>query len=277
MTGARDPRNGLQRRYTMEEILELHGGRAKIQPLNYDALAVLRNPLYVKFAEELKDRNSEMNKGILAKQTEDAAVRQMASDNDLPHAPLQEVLQRAPADGKGDDDFPGGDDGGDGGDGGGGGGSASSGRNSRSAVLRIKAEDESERFKQRIASDLEWTEVKRGGGSSGSRPAGGSSPTASASNLQVMAQIEELRREMRQQQKQEIIVHNMPPAPTNPIKEIIREIHQVHVPQPAQQPQPQSEDTARLIAALSQAVAQNVTSLGSRRRWASAWINSWPC
>ena len=62
MTGARDPRNGLQRRYTMEEILELHGGKAKIQPLNYDALAMLRNPLYVKFAEELKDRNSEMNK-----------------------------------------------------------------------------------------------------------------------------------------------------------------------------------------------------------------------
>ena len=61
MSGARDPRTGLQRRYTMEEILELHGGKAKIQPLNYDALAMLRNPLYVKVAEELKDRNSEMN------------------------------------------------------------------------------------------------------------------------------------------------------------------------------------------------------------------------
>ena len=57
-------------------------------------------------------------------------------------------------------------------------------------------------------------------------------------------------------------MHNMPPAPTNPIKEIIREIHQVHVPQPAPQPQPQSEDTARLIAALGQAVAQNQNLVG---------------
>ena len=96
MSGARDPRTGLQRRYTMEEILELHGGKAKIQPLNYDALAMLRNPLYVKFAQELKDRSSEMNRGILAKQTEDAAVRQLASDNDLPHDQMREVLQRAP-------------------------------------------------------------------------------------------------------------------------------------------------------------------------------------
>ena len=96
MSGARDPRNGLQRRYTMEEILELSGGKAKIHPLNYDALAMLRNPLYVKFAQELKDRSSEMNRGILAKQTEDAAVRQLASDNDLPHDQMREVLQRAP-------------------------------------------------------------------------------------------------------------------------------------------------------------------------------------
>ncbi len=98
------------------------------------------------------------------------------------------------------------------------------------------------------------------------RDSSGSSPAAAASNLHVMAQIEELRREMRQQQKQEIIVHNMPPAPTNPIKEIIREIHQVHVPQPAPQSQPQSEDTARLIAALSQAVAQNQNLVGLAQR-----------
>jgi hypothetical protein len=60
-------------------------------------------------------------------------------------------------------------------------------------------------------------------------------------------------------------VHNMPSAPTNPIKEIIREIHQVHVPiQPA--PQPQSEETARLIAALNQAVAQNQNLVGFAQR-----------
>ena len=38
---AGDPRAGLRRRYTMEEILELNGGRPKIHPLNYDALTML--------------------------------------------------------------------------------------------------------------------------------------------------------------------------------------------------------------------------------------------
>ena len=197
-----------------------------------------------------------MNRGILAKQTEDAAVRQMASDNDLPHDQLREVLQRAPKDDDDDtsstvtdDDFGGG-----GGDGGGGGGDGGGGRNLGERIGDMK-------------NTVEWGQPpdysgtmdfwKRGGGGGAS----GSSPAASASNLQVMAQLEELRREMRQQQKQEIIVHNMPQAPTNPIKEIIREIHQVHVPQPAPQP-PQSEDTARLIAALGQAVAQNQNLVG---------------
>ena len=35
---SRDPRDGLQRRYTLDEILELNGGKHRIHPLNYDAL-----------------------------------------------------------------------------------------------------------------------------------------------------------------------------------------------------------------------------------------------
>ena len=86
---------------------------------------------------------------------------------------------------------------------------------------------------------------------------GGSSRSAAASNLQAMAEIEELRRELRQQQKQQIIIQNMPAPPTNPMREIIREIHQVQQPAPPPvAPQP-SEETARLITALNQAVANN--------------------
>ena len=85
----------------------------------------------------------------------------------------------------------------------------------------------------------------------------GSLRSAAASNLQAMAEIEELRRELRQQQKQQIIIQNMPAPPTNPMREIIREIHQVQQPAPPPvAPQP-SEETARLIAALNQAVANN--------------------
>ncbi len=57
-----DPRDGLQRRYTMDEILELHGGRAGVKPLNYDALLMLKNPLYVKMGQTISETISDQNK-----------------------------------------------------------------------------------------------------------------------------------------------------------------------------------------------------------------------
>ncbi len=165
MSGAREPRTGLQRRYTMEEILE-HGGKAKIQPLNYDALAMLRNPLYVKFAQELKDRSSEMNRGILAKQTEDAAVRQLTSDNDLPHTPLKEVIQRAPETDPHHEFFDG-DEYGDSG-------------TARGLAAAVKG------WTRKESAKREHDGKRKPGGSSGTPPAGGSSgssPAVSSSYL----------------------------------------------------------------------------------------------
>ena len=52
-----DARKGLQRRYNLETIIELHKGKPAIQGLNYDALAMLRNPLYVKMGQELKSES----------------------------------------------------------------------------------------------------------------------------------------------------------------------------------------------------------------------------
>ena len=60
-----DPRRNLQRRYDMQEILELHKGKPKIKGLNYDALHMLRNPLYVKMGQELKDESQVQHNKII--------------------------------------------------------------------------------------------------------------------------------------------------------------------------------------------------------------------
>jgi hypothetical protein len=274
---AGDPRAGLRRRYTMEEILELNGGRPKIHPLNYDALTMLRNPLYVKFAEEIREKNTEVNSAIRQHQTEDIAMRQMASEQGLPYDQVRQVIERAPDQQDGDSDdssseeeeagsvqpliaaieskkrrsptpdtadaFRGKDDRTD--DPGGGGSGSAGGLNTTQADSNLM-DDLEEAGRTAAAAPRTGSRLRRG-----------SQRTLDASHLQTMAEIEELRRELRQQQKQQIIIQNMPAPPTNPMREIIREIHQVQTPAPPPvAPQP-SEETARLIATLNQAVAQN--------------------
>jgi hypothetical protein len=242
---AGDPRAGLRRRYTMEEILELNGGRPKIHPLNYDALTMLKNPLYVKFAQELREKNTEVNSAIRQHQTEDAAMRQMASEQGLPYDQMRGVIERAPDEDDRDKDGDSTDDDMDDDDDSGGG--------------RDPPKNQSD-----LADDLvdraAWGQPpdytgtldfwKRGGGGGGSGP-------AASDNIQVLAQIEELKRELRMQQRQQVVIQNLPAAPTNPLREIIREIHQVQAPAPPPVAPRPSEETAGLIAALSQAVAQN--------------------
>ena len=86
---------GLQQRYTMDQILELHGGKARIIPLNYDALTQLRSPLYVKMGQTLADASTDQNARILAELDAANRLRSMASQNGLPHDALREVLARA--------------------------------------------------------------------------------------------------------------------------------------------------------------------------------------
>ena len=92
-----ESRFGLQQRYTMDQILELHGGKARIQPLNYDALTQLRSPLNVKMGQTLSDASSDQNSRILAALEEANKLRQLASNNNLPHDALREVVARAPS------------------------------------------------------------------------------------------------------------------------------------------------------------------------------------
>ena len=85
---------GLQQRYTMDQILELHGGKARIIPLNYDALTQLRSPLYVKMGQGLADASTDQNARILAELDAANKLRQLASNNNLPHDQLREVIAR---------------------------------------------------------------------------------------------------------------------------------------------------------------------------------------
>ena len=80
-----DPRKGLQRRYDLEQILELHKGKPKIQGLNYDALAMLRSPLYIKMGQELKTESQDQTNRILTVTEELNNIRRLSSQRDLPH------------------------------------------------------------------------------------------------------------------------------------------------------------------------------------------------
>ena len=258
---AGDPRAGLRHRYNMEEILAINGGKPKIQGLNYDALTMLRNPLYVKFAQELRDKSAEVNGAIRQRQTEDIALRQMATEQGLPHDELKQVIERVPEQGE-EDEFM---------------------EESESEDEDMRPEKAAEdtiqkRYRDEDDDDDNDTFPPGDGGSRDFTPQAGAASTKSPvreeiqtelerwrrrpraserADFQTVAEIEELRRELRQQQKQQIIIQNLPPPPTTPMKEIIREIHQIReVAPPPVAPRP-SEETAGLIAALSQAVAQN--------------------
>ena len=59
--------NGLERRYTLEQIEAQH--EDKIKPrLNYNALTTLRNPMYVKLAQQVQDASKEQADARLAHQ-----------------------------------------------------------------------------------------------------------------------------------------------------------------------------------------------------------------
>ena len=75
----KDPRDGLRRKYSMDEVLELYGGRNSIKPLNYDALAMLKNPLYVKMAQTMSDTVTDQNNRLLAELQRVNAARALAS------------------------------------------------------------------------------------------------------------------------------------------------------------------------------------------------------
>ena len=85
--------NALQRRYTLDEILEIKKGTIKVQPLNYDALRMLRDPLYIKMGQELKEQASNQQ----AARHDDTEMRllleRIANQRNVPLDQLEELLR----------------------------------------------------------------------------------------------------------------------------------------------------------------------------------------
>ena len=92
-----DPRQGLRRRFNgVDEILEAHGGQPRIQGLNYNALRTLKNPLYVKFAEQLRDESKAATQARLDYDEFAAMLRRYSSENDVPFDVAQDIIGSMP-------------------------------------------------------------------------------------------------------------------------------------------------------------------------------------
>ena len=270
----------------MDEILALHGGKARIQPLNYDALTQLRNPLYVKMGQTLSDASTDQHGKILAEINANVKLMQLASENGLPYDALKEVIQHSP-DGRSDtDDEPdpmeeveeegggGGGGGGSGGSGGGrgpppSGGGASNGSNSSSSGSGEPEPTEEPQNRGPMDNFRDPDKERR---NDRRDPPGGSTSTALfRSNLEMLAQMEQLREETRRAQQQNRVVQEVHNHHTTtniqPMREIIREIHgpketiirefQSQMAPPPVPPAP-PQDNTQLLNTLQSAMAQNV-------------------
>ena len=245
-----DPRAGLQRRYDLETILELHKGKPKIQGLSYDALRILKDPLYVKMGQELKDESQGQHNRILLEEMRMNDLRRFASQNDLPRDFMDGF-----DDGKGDDDMgrpppppgpgrgppPDFDEDVDG-----------------DASMDPPVASPPAGYRQRpmteSATMTDFPPPPPPAPDSAMAP----NSTLFRSNVEIQAELAALRQEMQKKDKHETVIREVRQgiSQPNPIKEVVREFHQViHPPQLIQTPVPY--DNPALIAALEQAMMRN--------------------
>ena len=244
-----DPRAGLQRRYDLQTILELHKGKPKLEGLNYDALRILKDPLYVKMGQELKDESQGQHNRILLEEMRMNDLRRFASQNDLPRDFMDGF------DNGGDDDMgrpppppPGGrgpppdfDEDVDG-----------------DASMDPPVASPPAGYRQRpmteSATMTDFPPPPPPAPDSAMAP----NSTLFRSNVEIQAELAALRQEMQKKDKHETVIREVRQgiSQPNPIKEVVREFHQViHPPQLIQTPVPY--DNPALIAALEQAMMRN--------------------
>ena len=255
---------GLERRYTLDEVLAFKKGILKIKPpLNYDALRILRDPLYVKFGQTLKEESADRTMNVIADQEFKLLLQKIASERNVPYNLLEELIRNMPKGGGGD----GGNDPGSGPSGSNDPGSGGGGGSQQPPDEPGPEDEPPPPGLGPLGSYI--PNLRPGTGDDGwktSRKRRNSGPDDNKeelrSNLEIEAQIQELRDELRKQNRQEKIVREIVQAPReeNPIKEIIREFHQIITPTPLPQvPARQDESliNAQLIQALQQAMARN--------------------
>jgi len=246
-----DPRAGLQRRYDLETILELHKGKPKVQGLSYDALRILKDPLYVKMGQELKDESQGQHNRILLEEMRMNDLRRFASQNDLPHDFMDGF-----DDGKGDDD----DDMGRPPPPGPGRGPPPDfdedvdGDASMDPPVASPPAGYRQRPMTESATMTDFPPPPPPAPDSAMAP----NSTLFRSNVEIQAELAALRQEMQKKDKHETVIREVRQgiSQPNPIKEVVREFHQViHPPQLIQTPVPY--DNPALIAALEQAMMRN--------------------
>ena len=270
---------GLQRRYTLNEILAIKQGMKKIEPLNYDGLRMLRDPLYVKFAQTLKDESADRQASITADKEFKILLQKIASERNIHLDQLEALLRglkpkedtdggttRLPddmdTDDDDDDDFP--PSSGGGGGGVSGGLSGPSGSNEQPPPMGLRPYMKN--FTPGTGGGDGWKTPRkrrnRGPDDDKDPPPPMASSAAYRANLELEAQLHELRNEMRKQQRHETIIREVVQAPRqeNPLREIVREFHQIIYPTPLPQvPSRQDESliNRQLVEALQRAMDRN--------------------
>lgn len=241
----------MERRYDMEEILALKGGKNPIRGVTYNALEMLRNPLYVKMAQEMKDESMEQAQRVQAEITNLHEIRNLAGQTGLPadvvHQMVQTLPQGAnqatqtedPDEDMDEPDEPMDPKGGDGGDGGGGddSGGSSGGGAPPGGPEEEPGPDKDERGRWTTGNLAHKNRRDRGGGGAGSSQ---SNSTQMRSQLQMQAELEEVKRQMRKQESQNEVMReymNSAAQRRDPMAELTKEVHNhYHVSQNAPAP-----------------------------------------
>jgi hypothetical protein len=228
----------------MQEILALKGGRNPIRGVTYNALEMMRNPLYVKMAQEMKDESMDHSKKVQAEITNLHEIRNLAGRTGLPADVVHQMVQTLPQGADQttqtedpDEDMDEQDD--------------SMGKGGGN-----DDDDSGDSFPPRDDSSTMGEPRHRGPeghflpghglGNRGPGPGGGgagssqSNSTQLRSQLQMQAEVEELQKRMRKQESQKLVMRDyaMDAArPTDPISELVQEVHNhYHVSQNAPAP-----------------------------------------
>jgi len=85
--------NGLQRRYTLEQI-EAQDEALIVPRLNYNALKTLRSPLYKKLGQQVTDTSKEQHDARLAHNQTSQTIGSIANHNGVNAAELEDILRR---------------------------------------------------------------------------------------------------------------------------------------------------------------------------------------
>ena len=256
---------GLERRYTFEEIEAQDV--ALIKPrLNYNALNTLRNPMYVKFAQQVGDASKDQHEARAQHIQNSTTINNIAHKTGLNEAELQQLFNGFFAEKlseQSDDEMPparrstpepperGGNGGPSGGGSGSGGGDGPSGGDGNDLAERAAA------YQRRV--DPERTQ----GGTldhwaRGPNDAVTPNDDTFRINLQLQAEIQVLKQEYAMRARQEAARQKMITPHREELRSIVQHFH-THTQQAAPAP---PQDNSHLVGAL-QTIAQQNHALGS--------------